>query len=51
MSRIDYNVPVCPCCGEECIVLYRNRFGEYIGCDVCVTDVDAWEWMEEQRHE
>lgn len=51
MSRIDYNVPLCPCCGEECVVIYRDRFGEYVGCDVCVTEKDAWEWMEDQRHE
>lgn len=51
MSRIDYVVPVCPCCGEECIVLYRDRFGEYVGCDSCVEEKDAWELMEDKQHE
>lgn len=51
MSRIDYNVPACPVCGEECVVVYRDRFGEYVGCNVCIEEKDACEWMEDQRYE
>ena len=39
----EYEVPHCPVCGQECEVLYRNRYGEVIGCDDCVESVDAWE--------
>lgn len=43
--------PICPVCGEECDTLYIDRFGEYIGCNVCIEEKDAWELMEEQRHD
>ena len=39
----DYDVTHCPVCGCECEVLYRNRYGEIIGCDDCIDVVDAWE--------
>ena len=35
--------PCCPVCGEECETMYRDRYGAYIGCDVCVETKDAWE--------
>ena len=35
--------PHCPACGEECETVYKDRFGAYIGCDVCVEIKDAWE--------
>lgn len=35
--------PICPICGEECETMYKNRYGAYIGCDVCVETKDAWE--------
>lgn len=43
--------PICPVCGEECETLYRDSNGEYVGCDVCVEVKDAWELIEERRHE
>lgn len=43
----DYEVPHCPVCGQECEVLYRNRYGEIIGCDDCIDALDAWEVMDD----
>ena len=43
----DYTVPHCPVCGQECEVLYRNRYGEIIGCDDCIDALDAWEVMDD----
>ena len=40
----EYNVPVCPICGNECSTLYRDSTG-IIGCENCVTELDAWEEM------
>ena len=35
---------VCPICGEECDTIYRsNRYGDIVGCDSCVYEVDACE--------
>jgi hypothetical protein len=39
----DYKVPRCPVCGEETDTLYKNIYGEPVGCDVCIRTVDAWE--------
>ena len=33
---------VCPTCGCACERAYY-RLGEYIGCDGCVEEKDAWE--------
>ena len=35
--------PRCPVCGEECETIYRDRFGTYVGCDICMETKDAWE--------
>lgn len=34
-------VPRCPCCGWECITLYRGRGGEIVGCENCIDALDA----------
>lgn len=39
----DYKVPRCPVCGEETDTLYKNTYGEIVGCDGCIQTVDAWE--------
>lgn len=39
----DPAYPVCPVCGEECERVYTNRYSDVVGCDVCLTDGDAWE--------
>lgn len=35
--------PRCPICGEECETVYKDRYGAYVGCDVCMETKDAWE--------
>ena len=35
--------PVCPVCGEECETIYKDRYGEIVGCDCCVVQEDAYE--------
>ena len=45
---IDYEVPVCPICGEECDTIYKKD-GEVIGCYHCIDAVDAWEWAEQEE--
>lgn len=37
---------ICPECGEECDTLYFKR-NEIIGCDNCITEVDANFYLEE----
>lgn len=35
--------PICPMCGEECDTVYRNKNLEIVGCEGCISWVDAWE--------
>lgn len=42
----DPPTPICPVCGEECETIYQDRYGTYVGCDVCVETKDAWEVSE-----
>ena len=44
---IDDRVPICPVCGEQCETIKRQD-GEVIGCDKCVIDEDAWQWLEDE---
>ena len=39
--------PICPSCGEECDLLYLNRFGSTFACENCVQIEDAEYLMEE----
>lgn len=44
METVGYDdgpEPICPICGEECETMYKDKFGAYVGCDVCITMVDA----------
>ena len=34
--------PCCPCCGEECETLYRDRAGLIVGCENCMETLDAF---------
>lgn len=34
--------PSCPVCGEECGYYYKAE-GEIVGCENCVTKIDAYE--------
>lgn len=35
--------PRCPVCGEVCKNVYKDSYGEIVGCDECLTEHDAWE--------
>ena len=35
--------PLCPVCGEECETMYKDHYGAYVGCDVCMETVNAWD--------
>ena len=39
----DYDLPVCPVCGEETDTYYKNKDGVIVGGDCCIETVDAWE--------
>lgn len=41
--------PICPECGEECEIIYLNSKGDVVGCDRCVVEKDAYDWMDEMR--
>ena len=43
--------PICPVCGEECDTLYQDEEGNIKGCDQCIHEVDAWEWLQEEIEE
>lgn len=45
----EYFVPTCPVCGEECEMLYKDYLHTVLGCDVCLTVVDAPEYWEGER--
>ena len=42
--------PVCPVCGWDCGKIYLSN-GQVIGCENCVTEMDAYEWEEERNEE
>ena len=39
----DGSAPVCPICGSECSIVYKDVTGEILGCDECLTPCDAYE--------
>lgn len=41
--------PVCPVCGEEADDIYKNVYGEIIGCDKCIKRVSAWDALIEEE--
>lgn len=43
----EYTEPICPCCGESCDTIYKNRFGDIVGCSECITAYDAWDLEDE----
>ena len=34
-------VPVCPICGDECTIVYKDGNYDIVGCDVCLTSHEA----------
>lgn len=42
MSKEEY-LPTCPVCDGEGETFYYNRYGDPVGCDLCVTTKEYWE--------
>ena len=40
---------VCPVCGADCRQYYRNLDGEILGCEECVEEVSAEDYLAEVR--
>ena len=40
--------PRCPVCGKETDVFYICAI-DVIGCDRCIHEADAYEWLDEER--
>ncbi len=40
--------PICPLCDAECETIYHSCDGDILGCEHCVSSVDAWEWQAEE---
>ena len=39
----------CPCCGEDCVSVFKDRNGDVFACDRCIQEEDSLEWMEEEK--
>lgn len=39
--------PICPVCYQECYTVYLVN-GEVVGCDNCVMELNAYEWLDEE---
>ena len=39
----------CPVCGKECDTIYKDRFGDEVGCENCIETMDAGEWYDEKK--
>lgn len=42
---------VCPVCGQDCRRYYRNLDGTILGCEECVEEVSAEDYLAERREE
>lgn len=42
----DEREPICPVCGKPCETVYKDRTGDIVGCDECLTPLDAGEESE-----
>jgi len=55
MERTGYpdgkepSFPRCPVCGEETDTFYKNNDGDIVGCDNCISTVDAWDETANER--
>ena len=38
--------PECPIYGHRCRTIYMDSYGDPIGCNECITAVDADDWYE-----
>ena len=41
--------PICPVCQQECGTVYLDRNGNVLGCDNCILELDAYEWLDERE--
>lgn len=41
-------MPVCPECGQECERVYLDVNGRVIGCDNCILELNAYEWLADE---
>ena len=41
----DTACPVCPVCGAECDTFHIDRDRDIVGCENCMSAVDAWDWV------
>ena len=42
IEQIPYRVPECPVCGEETDTVYKDRWGNVVGCPACVQEASVW---------
>lgn len=42
--------PHCPVCGEEVDTFFRDRYGDIVGCEECLSKVDAWQELEDSKY-
>ena len=40
--------PHCPVCDSETDMFYKDHYGDIVGCVDCMTQVNAWEEMEDE---
>ena len=43
-------MPVCPICGEECETYFFDAANMIVGCDHCISERDAYEYLEEAKN-
>jgi len=48
LEKAEPEQPICPECGFECEVIYIAN-GDVVGCDKCIVEKDAYDWMDEMR--
>ena len=46
----DEFIPRCPVCGRECDTLCLDSNREVFGCDLCVTLIDAYEYLAPEEY-
>ena len=38
----------CPVCGEECTDIFLDNYRNVVGCNRCMSTVDAYEWYQDE---
>ena len=41
--------PICPACGAESNIFFRDVNLDICGCNECISTVDAWEVIKDER--